>query len=208
MSKTTEDRILYALKSRGALMATDIATVLGITPQGAQQQLAKLATANLVRPEDRKKGRGRPNRFWHLTEQSHARFPDRHSDLTVGLLQSTKEVFGEKGLEKLISFREIETLKAYKKELSSCQTLPERIQALTDIRAVEGYMAEWSKQADGAYLFIENHCPICAAATICQGLCRSELATFKKVLGPGVTIKRTEHILEGARRCAYIITEK
>jgi len=38
-----------------------------------------------------------------------------------------------------------------------------------------------------------------------QGLCRSELALFRAVLGPGVEVERTEHILAGARRCAYRI---
>ena len=54
-------------------------------------------------------------------------------------------------------------------------------------------------------MLVENHCPICAAATACQGLCRDELALFQKVLGPNVEVERTEHILAGARRCAYVI---
>jgi predicted ArsR family transcriptional regulator len=52
---------------------------------------------------------------------------------------------------------------------------------------------------------VENHCPICAAATACQGFCRSELAIFREMLGPTCDIERTEHIIQGARRCAYLI---
>jgi predicted ArsR family transcriptional regulator len=37
------------------------------------------------------------------------------------------------------------------------------------------------------------------------GLCRSELAIFRAVLGADVTVERTDHILAGARRCAYRI---
>jgi predicted ArsR family transcriptional regulator len=55
---------------------------------------------------------------------------------------------------------------------------------------------------DGSFLLIENHCPICAAATACTGLCARELEVFQRVLGQ-VTIERTEHILAGARRCVY-----
>ncbi|NQU59092.1 MAG: transcriptional regulator [Rhodospirillales bacterium] len=207
MTKPTEDRILYAIKSRGPLTATDIGGVLGISPQGAQQQLVKLTASDLLKTEDRKKGRGRPNRFWHLTDKGHARFPDKHSDLTADLLESTKKVFGAKGLEQLILHREKETLKTYKEYLSDCKTLAKKVQALTEIRIREGYMAEWEKTAKGGYLFIENHCPICAAAATCQGFCRSENVIFQKVLGPGVSVERTEHILEGARRCAYQITK-
>jgi len=207
MTKPTEDRILYAIKSRGPLTATDVGDVLGISPQGAQQQLAKLATADLLKSEDRKKGRGRPNRFWHLTNKAHSRFPDRHSDLTADLLGSMQTVFGVEGLEKLISLREKETLKIYKKHLSNCKTLAEKIRVLVDIRSQEGYMAEWEKHSPRRYLLIENHCPICVAATACQGLCRSEMAIFKAVLGPGVSIERTEHIPGGTRRCTYLVTK-
>ena len=60
--------------------------------------------------------------------------------------------------------------------------------------------------ADGhGFLLIENHCPICRAAVACTGLCRQELEVFRAALGRGIVIKRTDHILAGARRCAYSI---
>ena len=74
------------------------------------------------------------------------------------------------------------------------------------MRDREGYMAEYEKDAEG-FLLIENHCPICAAATECQNFCVSELKTFRTVLGENVKIKRVDHILSGSRRCAYRIQE-
>ena len=56
-------------------------------------------------------------------------------------------------------------------------------------------MAESRAEGDG-YVLIENHCPICVAATACQGFCRSELDTFREVLGPDVSVERIEHIVE------------
>jgi predicted ArsR family transcriptional regulator len=66
-------------------------------------------------------------------------------------------------------------------------------------------MAEWSRAADGSLRLIENHCPICAAAEVCTGLCDGELALFESVLGPKVTVERTEYLLDGDRRCTYAI---
>jgi predicted ArsR family transcriptional regulator len=66
-------------------------------------------------------------------------------------------------------------------------------------------MAEVEQAADGSLLLVENHCPICAAARECQNFCRSELAVFQRVLGPGASVERAEHLLSGARRCAYRI---
>jgi predicted ArsR family transcriptional regulator len=66
-------------------------------------------------------------------------------------------------------------------------------------------MAEWRRDPDGTLWLIENHCPICIAARACQNLCRSELAIFQSVLGADAVVERTEHLLAGARRCAYRI---
>jgi predicted ArsR family transcriptional regulator len=79
---------------------------------------------------------------------------------------------------------------------------------LAELRSEEGYMADWRVLPDGSYVLSENHCPICAAARLCQGFCRSELAVFRSALGPSVTVERAEHILLGARRCAYRIGAK
>lgn len=64
-------------------------------------------------------------------------------------------------------------------------------------------MAEARSAGRGEFLLVENHCPVCAAAQACQGLCRGELDLFRAVLGPEVEVERIDHILAGARRCSY-----
>ncbi|MBW4695968.1 MAG: hypothetical protein KME27_29995 [Lyngbya sp. HA4199-MV5] len=44
-------------------------------------------------------------------------------------------------------------------------------------------MAKVVAQADGTFLLAEKHCPICAIATACTGLCRMELEVFQAALG-------------------------
>ena len=66
-------------------------------------------------------------------------------------------------------------------------------------------MARAEKHGRG-WLLVEDHCPICAAAATCQGLCRSELQIFARCLGDGARVERVEHVLAGARRCAYLVT--
>lgn len=208
MPESSEERILYLLKSRGPQTAAAVAKRLGITVVGARKHLQKLLDRKLVGFTERRESVGRPERSWSLTERGHARFPDSHSDLTLELLRSVRKVFGEAGLEKLIDEREQETLRSYGEALSACDDLAARVRALVKLRSREGYMAEWRRNRDGSFLLLENHCPICAAASECQGLCRSELAIFRAVLGKDVTVTRSEHILEGARRCAYRIAPR
>lgn len=100
-----------------------------------------------------------------------------------------------------------DTRAAYEAAMLDCGSLRERVAALSDLRSAEGYMANWQEADDGSILLIENHCPICAAATSCQGFCRAELQVFRAVLGPSAQVERTEHIVDGGRRCTYIIRE-
>jgi predicted ArsR family transcriptional regulator len=75
---------------------------------------------------------------------------------------------------------------------------------LAELRSAEGYMAEvaWDED-ENCWLLRENHCPICAAASHCQGFCRTELELFRRVLH--AEVEREDHILLGARRCSYRI---
>lgn len=208
MTNSIRDRILFAIKSSGPQSAPDVAAKLDVTPQAVQQQLVKLQQSDLVSWKDRRQPRGRPRRFWSLTEKGHGRFPDRHADLTIDILRSVERAFGAEGLDRLISQRESDTLSQYREQMAGCTTTHQRVERLAEIRSREGYMAECMELADGGYRLIENHCPVCAAASVCQGICRSELRLFQTVLGDAVTVERTDHILAGARRCAYLITPR
>ena len=204
-ARPAADRLLMVLKTRGPQTTADLGAVLGITGEAARQQLAKLAADGLVEARSKARGVGRPVQIWSLTGAGHARFPDTHAELTVQLIHTIRTVLGEAALERLIAAREAETRAHYTAALAGAGNLQERIARLATIRSREGYMAEWRGEGED-YLLIENHCPICAAAATCQGLCRAELALFREVLGAEATVTRTDHILAGARRCVYRIT--
>lgn len=201
------DRVIWMLKTAGPQPLTAIATELNITTEGARFQLLKLAGEGLVQSSTVSKGRGRPQQIWTLTKEGEGRFPDAHAELTVKLISTIRETLGEEALNAVIEANSRNGLRKYMSEVGSAAHLEERIARLAGIRDQEGYMVEYVKDDEG-YLLIENHCPICAAATACQDFCRYELKTFQAVLGEHVDIQRVDHILAGARRCAYRISEK
>lgn len=202
------DRVLYQLKTRGEQTAGLLAKRLSITPMAVRQHLAALEDEELVAFRDERRKVGRPARIWRLTDEASSHFPDSHADLTVDILDAVRRTFGEEGMDKLLATRAKKLLAEYRKRVPNRDTpLAKRIAALAALRREEGYMAEWTREREG-FLFVENHCPICAAAELCQGLCRDELALFRKVLGPDCRVERTDHILAGARRCAYRIESR
>ncbi|GGY13038.1 MarR family transcriptional regulator [Massilia dura] len=201
----TSDRILFLLKTRGPKTAQQLAGMVELTSMGARRHLEAAEEKGLVAFEDVAEKVGRPSRRWLLTDAGHARFPDRHADLTVALIDQVKALFGDEAMDRLIVSREAASEAFYRDTVGTAGALPERVAALAQARDVEGYMAEVETQPDGSLLLVENHCPICAAARVCQNFCRSELEVFRRVLGPGCSVERTEHQLSGARRCAYRI---
>lgn len=204
MADRTRTRLLNALKSSGPQTAAELATGLKVTTVAVRQHLDGLHSEDLVEFEDLKGAVGRPKRVWALTAAGHQQFPDNHSNLVLGLLNGMSEIFGEDGLDKLIAHREAQSRKIYKEAVGTADDLPGKLDVLAELRNREGYMADVAADGD-AYLLIENHCSICAAATACQGFCRSELTLFRDVLGPEVSVERTEHQLSGGRRCVYRI---
>lgn len=200
------DQILELLKTRGPLSAAELGDSLGMTSMGARRHLQSLADQELVYWQESVVGRGRPKRSWYLTARAMQRFPDRHAELSLQLIESVTELFGDEGLEKLISQREQQQLDLYQQTLTPLSTLKEKVEALTQLRRGEGYMAEYEAQQDGSFVLLEHHCPICAAATQCQGFCRSELEIFQQLLAGLATVVREQHLLNEDLRCSYRIT--
>jgi predicted ArsR family transcriptional regulator len=205
-SQSAREKVLFHLKTKGPQTAAELARRLEVTPMAVRLHLQAAEAEGLVTFTDERRKVGRPARIWSLTPKAMKRFPDSHGDLTVDLLDAVKTAFGADGLDRLLSERTKKQRAAYLERMPSPDSpLEARLAALAEIRRSEGYMAEWQAEEDGTYTLSENHCPICAAATFCRGFCRDELEVFRDLLGEGVNVDRTDHILAGARRCAYRI---
>lgn len=198
----TSEKIIQLLKTQGPQTAKVLATDLSLTTMGVRQHMQALEDEGDVSFEDIKASRGRPTRVWSLTPKSNSHFGDRHEELSVQLIDSVITIFGDSGLDKLITHREETSLALYKQRLEGEVTLLSKLTALAELREAEGYMATVT-QEDNYYWLLENHCPICAAASQCLNFCRSELNLFQTLLQDVASVSREEHIIAGARRCAY-----
>ena len=205
--KRSRRRLIDLLKQDGPQDAAGLARRLGVSAMAVRQHLYDLEAEGLVTHEAEARPVGRPAKLWALTAAADRFFPDGHADFTVGLINSMKQAFGAEGLDKLLNVRAREQVAGYKARIDKQPSLPKKLQALAEIRTDEGYMAEVTK-ANGGYLLVENHCPVCSAAAACTNLCALELEVFQKSLGGDVKVQRVDHILAGARRCAYLVTRK
>jgi predicted acetyltransferase/GrpB-like predicted nucleotidyltransferase (UPF0157 family) len=101
------------------------------------------------------------------------------------------ERFREPAFARLLQRRHDDITAAYRERLAGQPTVEKKLQALAELRSAEGYMARLEERPGRGFLLIEDHCPICAAATVCQGFCSIELEAFRSLLGPAWTSRAT-----------------
>jgi len=201
----TRRRILEILKQDGPTDSVTLAGQLSLTGMAVRQHLYDLQKNRLVCYQEERRPLGRPAKLWRLTPAADRFFPNAHADLVLSLVDAARSSLGSKGLGRIIAARARQQISQYRQRIPARLPLPQRLKRLAHIRTEEGYMAEVKTRPDGSFLLIENHCPICTAATACTGLCDAELDVFRSTL-PGTEVRRIEHIVAGSRRCVYQIS--
>jgi predicted ArsR family transcriptional regulator len=207
-SLKTRRAIVNLLKQEGEMDSQQLSDRLGVSAMAVRQHLYALQDEQIVTYKEEARAMGRPAKLWHLTPAANRLFPDGYAELTLSLIDSVKEAFGDDGLERLLEVKTRHQIDNYEKDISNRKSLKQKLETLANIRTDEGYMAEVEFLDDGSFLLIENHCPICTAAQACTGLCAKELEVFQTVLGQNVSVERSEHILSDSRRCVYRVLDK
>jgi len=175
----TRRAIVHLLKQEGPLDAQTLAAHLHLSAMAVRQHLYALHQAQLVTSTEAPRPLGRPVKLWQLTPAADQFFPEGYAELTLSLLTSVTEAFGKAGLERLLELRTQQQIATYRRQMVGHDPLPQRLAALAAIRTHEGYMAVVQPQADGSFLFIEKHCPICAAAVACTGCAGKNSRCFR-----------------------------
>lgn len=200
-----KERAVELLKTSGPQSLSALARAFEVTVEGARFQMLRLEKEGIVTSSKTVTGRGRPQQLWTLTSAGQSRFPDTHAALTVKLMEVMKETLGEQAVSKVITANGERGTSRYLLELQGIDDLEQRISGFVAIRTREGYMAQIVKDEEG-FIFVENHCPIGAAAHANPAICSAEFKTLQTVIGENVVIRRIEYIVEGGRRCAYRIS--
>ncbi len=214
-------RLIERLKRSETATAPELAAEFGLTDTAVRQHLEALEHLGFVtrtvatshhgtshHGTSQPIGRGRPPVRWRLGTAAGALFPDRHGELTVEIIESIRDAFGDDGVDAVVAARTRRQQDSYRQSLGApTAAVGVRVRQLAEIRTAEGYLAEVTSDGLG-FVLTEHHCPIGDAASACRGLCAGELELFRDVLGDTATVERTSHLLSGDSRCAYRITPR
>jgi predicted ArsR family transcriptional regulator len=196
--------VLYAVRRRGEATAEQVAEQLDITVSGARQHLSALARDGLVEsselasPEVR---RGRRALVYSATDAADAYFPKAYGELTNELLGYVADADREL-VDQLFARRREARIAGAQARLASKRTLRSKVAELTRILDEDGYLASWEQVEPGVYRVVEHNCAIWAVAKRYGQACTSELDFIRTVLD-GADVERVQHMVAGARRCAY-----
>jgi predicted ArsR family transcriptional regulator len=201
--------VLYAVRRRGEATAEQVAEQLDITVSGARQHLAALAQDGLVEsselasPEGR---RGRRTLVYAATAAADAYFPKAYGELTNELLGYLADTDREL-LDALFAKRREARIRNARARLASKRTLRAKVAELSRILDEDGYLASWERVEPGVYRIVEHNCAIWAVAERYGQACTSELDFIRAALDDA-DVERVQHMVAGARRCAYEIRDR
>ena len=198
--------MLYALRRRGEATAEQVAEQLGMTVSGARQHVTALAQEGLVDaheiPADTPK-RGRRALAYSAAAAADAYFPKAYGELTnelLGYLADSDPAL----LDDLFAKRRQHRVQNARARLAGKHTLGTQVAELAKILDEDGYLATHERVGTGVYRVIEHNCAIWAVAQKYGQACVSEIDFIRAVLSDA-TVERVQHMVAGARHCAYEI---
>jgi predicted ArsR family transcriptional regulator len=193
ISRGAQERVSRALLQGGPATVADLADRLDLTGAAVRKHLDELVQAGLVDctdrppygPDNRRRGRGRPARFYHLTQAGRDSFETAYEEVAVGALRFLAESGGDDAVMQFARRRVAELERRYAELLDGSQVPEERIETLADALTAAGYAAVVVPTGNGVQL-CQHNCPIAHVAEEFPQFCEAETEAFGRVLGTHV----------------------
>jgi DeoR family transcriptional regulator, suf operon transcriptional repressor len=207
---STKQEILNYLLKQAQSTAQELAQHLAVSPQAIRRHLKDLEAEGWIQFETIHVQVGRPKHVYQLSEKGRDRFPDRHDEFAVSLLDAMARTVGPDGMETILRQQWQRKAEDYRQQLGQGE-LSQRVQELVRLRRAEGYMAEcYPIPADAdpilakQFILTEYNCAISHVAESFPSVCDHELEMFMIAL-QDCTVERTHWLANGEHRCGYLI---
>ncbi len=202
--KSTRDRILQSLLRKPRSTINELAEAVGINPISVRHHLTNLQMEGVVEAQEERHGVGRPRLVYVLTDEGMERFPTRYLRLTTRLLAQMKESMPKPMVSKLFS-QVAEGLAAEYAEQMKGMSMEERLEAVKELLADEGFTVEWEKSKEG-YRIHEITCPYYQIGQSHPEVCTVDQTLISKMLA--VPVNKVQCILDGGAHCTYVVQPK
>ena len=204
-SGTTRSKIINLLLSQD-LTALDISDRLGINESAIRSHLKNLENQELVNHYFKKVKKGRPKKYFSLTDSGEDLFPRETELLLTILIKHIQKKCGEKDLDDLMRIIASE-LDEYFPDIMNSDRLEEKVQKIVSGFDDLGFYCSYEKK-DGEYFIEYKNCVFGRLPKKYAGyLCKAHRKIIENNLGE-IEFQQEKSMLEGDNVCRQKIGEK
>ena len=186
-------RVAQALLDVGQATVAELADRLELSGAAVRKHMDELVEAGMAEasdrpsygPDNRRRGRGRPARYYHLTQSGRDSFGNSYDDVAVGALRFLAESGGEDAVMEFARRRVAEFERRYADVIDLNEPMEQRADVLADSLAAEGYAAVVVPGTNGIQL-CQHNCPVAHVAAEFPQFCEAETEAFGRMLGTHV----------------------
>jgi predicted ArsR family transcriptional regulator len=209
--RDTRARVARLVLEHGPITASALGDLVGLTPAAIRRHLDALLAEGMIeireaRPQTRR-GRGRPAKWFAITDAGRNAFVHAYDDLASGALRFLAETAGERAVTEFAR-RQIADLE--RRYLPVVQQAPphQRVRKLAEALSGDGYAAAAAKgpRPGGGEELCQHHCPVAHVAAEFPQLCEAETEAFSRLLG--TPVQRLATIAHGDGICTTHVSPR
>jgi predicted ArsR family transcriptional regulator len=203
--RDTRARVARLILEHGPVTASTLGERVGLTPAAIRRHLDALLAEGMIevrkaRVPQTRRGRGRPAKWFAITDAGRSAFVHAYDDLAAGALRFLAEKAGEHAVAEFAR-RQIADLE--RRYLPVVRDAPphQRVRTLAEALSGDGYAAAAAKapQPGGGEQLCQHHCPVAHVAAEFPQLCEAETEAFSRLLG--TPVQRLATIAHGDGIC-------
>jgi predicted ArsR family transcriptional regulator len=198
-NETSDKAMLDFLRRDGAVTIGELVAEMGVTATAVRQRLHRLMADGLIQRQTERKGRGRPNHRYSLTEKGERTAGSNFADMAAVLWEEIKSVEDpaiRRGLLQRIAGRLAEKYRS----VVDGETLGARMTAFAGVMGEREIPFEVD-QTHELPVLSALACPYPELARQDRGVCTMEKMMLSEILGENVRL--SECRLDGATCCTF-----
>jgi DeoR family suf operon transcriptional repressor len=202
-SETSDKAILDYLRRSGAATVIDLAREMGVTSTAIRQRLQRLMADGVIARRTQRKGRGRPNHRYSLTDKGERLAGSNFADLAIVLWEEVKGV-EDPDLRRGLVHRIADRLAELYRGRISGQSLRQRMESLVGLMDERDIPFEADFTGELPVLSALA-CPFPELAKLDRSVCTMEKLMLTGIFGEGVQMNGCR--LDGDPCCTFSLSE-
>lgn len=205
----TRARIARLILENGPVTASGLSARTGLTAAAVRRHLDCLLSSGMIeirtvrRPGSR--GRGRPAKFFAITDTGRSEFEHAYDDLATSALKFLAETAGPAAVSEFAR-RQVSELEYRYRPVMESAAPDAKVSVLAEALSADGYAASASRAParGGGEQLCQHHCPVAHVAAEFPQLCEAETEAFARLLG--TPVQRLATIAHGDGICTTHVT--